>query len=393
MVFQFPAVGAGTRSEKRRVNFAWIGSWRLGFMVAAGHRSRGLLHRHRTATSPLMKWMVAVGSTLLVGSADLVWDSEIVFPLLYLLPVAYASCCMRGREGVMVGVLCAGLGAVVTMKSEAGHFPPSFPLGDASVRMALFCAEVLAITSVTRSIVFQTRGALHRAHTLRDEARRRRRLEREIIEVSARERLRLAQDLHDGIGQYLSALALHARMLADDLNQCRSAHASQAERIVAVIRKTNQITRHINRALQTPESNADGLVAAFHVLAAEFEQLTGVRCEIASAQPPPALDQFHTTMLFRIVQEALNNSVKHARPQTIRVSLAHADDSLSVRVVNDGYGKATHTAGGSGAGALVMRLRAELMGARFESGPMAQDEYKVECVLPLGASGRSAAVK
>lgn len=393
MVFQFRAVGAGARCETPRSNLARFGIDRLGWTVTAGHRRVRFLHRRIAETPTVMKWWIAVGASVLVGWADLAWDSEIAFPLLYLLPVAFASWFMRSWDAMVVAAICAALGVAVALKSEAGHFHPSIRFGSAGVRMAVFCADVLVVTFVARSIGFLARGALQRARSLRDEARRRRRLEREILEVSARERLRLAQDLHDGIGQYLSALALHARMLADDLNQSQSSHAGQAERIVAVVRKTNQITRQINRALQVPESNAEGLVAALRVLATEFEQLTGVRCEMTSEQPAPALDEFHTTMLFRIVQEALNNSVKHARPQTIRVSLVHAEDSLSVTVVNDGYGKAVDAAVGAGAGSLVMRLRAELMGARFESGPMARGEYKVECVLPLTALGRSAVLK
>jgi signal transduction histidine kinase len=218
---------------------------------------------------------------------------------------------------------------------------------------------------------------------LRVEAERCRRLEQEVVTASAREQLRLAQDLHDGVGQYLSALTFLSKMLADDLHLHDSAQAAQADRIVALVKKTNQVTRQMNRALKIPDTQGGGLPVALRTLATDVEQLTGVHCEISTDQEVPILDEFRTMMLFRIAQEAFNNCVKHARPRSIRVSLTFVREVLFLSVVNDGHNPDSNRNGEPGSGSLVMKLRAELVGAQLEAGPLNAGEYRVQCVLPL----------
>jgi hypothetical protein len=66
----------------------------------------------------------------------------------------------------------------------------------------------------------------------------------------ASEQLRRALELHEGLCQSLSALALYSRMLADDLHASAPSHASQAEHLVAIVRATNQVTRQLRQTLQ-----------------------------------------------------------------------------------------------------------------------------------------------
>jgi signal transduction histidine kinase len=75
-------------------------------------------------------------------------------------------------------------------------------------------------------------------------------MDQELPDPSASEQLRRAQELHEGLCQSLSALALYSRMLADDLHESASSQAVQAERLVAIVRSTNQITRQLSQTLQ-----------------------------------------------------------------------------------------------------------------------------------------------
>lgn len=72
----------------------------------------------------------------------------------------------------------------------------------------------------------------------------------ELPDPSAREQLRRAVELHEGLCQSLSALTFYSRMLADDLHESAPSHAIQAERLVAIIRSTNQVTRQLSQTLQ-----------------------------------------------------------------------------------------------------------------------------------------------
>ena len=75
-------------------------------------------------------------------------------------------------------------------------------------------------------------------------------MDQELPYPPASEQLRRAQELHEGLCQSLSALALYSRMLADDLRASAPSHASQAERLVAIVRATHQVTRQLRQALQ-----------------------------------------------------------------------------------------------------------------------------------------------
>ena len=76
-------------------------------------------------------------------------------------------------------------------------------------------------------------------------------MDQELTDPLASERLRTAQELHEGVCQSLSALALYSRMLADDLHESAPSHAIQAERLIAIIRATNQVTRQLSQTLQS----------------------------------------------------------------------------------------------------------------------------------------------
>ena len=330
-----------------------------------------------------MKWLFAVAGSVAVGYGDLVSGTEVSFGAFYLLPIAYATWFIRARAGLVVALSCAAIWWTIEVAQGTPASSPWVPVWNAMVRLIFFVTSILAVALAKGSVARLLRGVLQRTRRLRAEAHRRRELERKMLETSAREQLRLAQDLHGGLGQYLSALTFHSRMLADDLQEMRSQHAQQAERIVDLIRKTNQLTRQLNRALQVPQGGADGLVAAVRALAAEFQELTGIRCELVLEREPPDLDEFRTVMLFRIVQEAFNNSVKHARPRTIRISVTRSEGEMGLSVVNDGYLAAKEDVETAGLGSLTMKLRAEMIGARLKSGPVATGNYKVECLLPI----------
>ena len=368
-----------------------VGRFRIdadSFFGLSSHRSLRALHRRLNRHPLWLKWTIALLACGLIGYVDMSTPPEVSFAIFYVLPIAYATWFIRARSGLVVAGVCASLWLLFEVKLGQ-HVHAWAPYWNATVRMGFFVIGILAVALTKRAAARLLRQVLQSTRSLRGEASRRRKLEHQILEASAREQLRMAQDLHDGVGQYLAALAFLSRMLADDLQREQSAHLTNAERLVELIRKTNQITRRLNRALQIPETRQGGLVSAFRALAAEVEELTGVHCAVVTEQELPALDDLTTVMLFRIVQEAFNNSVKHARPHAIQVHVSFTGYAVSVRVVNDGYTERATETGGTGS--LVMRLRAEMIGARLAAGPVADHEYEVACVLPWPGVERHAA--
>jgi signal transduction histidine kinase len=340
-------------------------------------------HRQIVSLSHPLKWGLAIGSIMALGCADFAVGSAESFAILYLAPIAFAAWFIRIRAGVIMAFLSVEVWLLVEYALGSDFSIAPVRLVAEAVRFALILAGI-ALLAVAKNVSRrQSREVVARSRFLRMEADRCRRLEQEVVHTSAREQLRLAQDLHDGVGQYLSALTFLSKMLADDLHLHDSAQAAQADRIVALVKKTNQVTRQMNRALKVPDTHGGGLPVALRTLATDVEELTGVHCEISTGEEVPVLDEFRTMMLFRIAQEAFNNGVKHARPRSIRVSLTFVKDVLFLSVINDGYNRNSYRTGEAGSGSLLMKLRAELIGAQLEAGPLGADEYKVQCVLPL----------
>lgn len=342
-----------------------------------------LLCRRLFVAPILVRWLVVVAISVAIGYLDIISSAEISLGFYYLVPVVYATWFIRARAGMLVAVMAAAIWATADFSGETAVLSHEVLAWSAVARLSFFVLSVVIVALAKRAAVRLFRGVSEKTRRLRLEVQRRRKLEQDMIETRAREQLRLAQDLHGGLGQYLSALAFHSRMLADDLHEISSSHASQAERIVALVRETNQLTRQLNRALGIPHAGAEGLAAAVRALVVEFEGLTGIKCELVVERELPALDEFQTVMLFRIVQEAFNNSAKHARPRTIRVSLTRSESQIGLMVVNDGYVASERDLQNTGSGSLTMKLRAEMLGAQLQAGPAGAGGFKVECRLPL----------
>jgi signal transduction histidine kinase len=196
----------------------------------------------------------------------------------------------------------------------------------------------------------------------------------------------MAQDLHDGLGQYLSALAFHARILSDDLREHHSSHAAQAERIVEIIRTTNQTIRRLDRALRVPDTTETGLSDALRALVDEFRKLTGLRCQLELGPIEDVLDPYRVLNLLRIVQEAMSNAVKHGKPQSIEVSTELLNGMLHTRIADDGIGFSGGPETETGSGRRIMKMRAEMIGAQLRFGPNGTSGCLVECILPLSVA-------
>src|SRR5262245_49623118 len=159
-----------------------------------------------------------------------------------------------------------------------------------------------------------------RTALLEREVAERARLEREVIEICAREERRIAYDLHDGVGQQLVSIALSAKLLEQELRSERSALAKKASAIVRLANETARQTRLAARTLEGADGVAD-LKVALETLATNVRRNCRVSANLkvdASSVPvsAPAAAQ-----LYRIVQEALHNAVEHGRARKVAIDL------------------------------------------------------------------------
>jgi len=209
----------------------------------------------------------------------------------------------------------------------------------------------------------------------------RKRLEGEILEISAREQRRIGHDLHDGLGQHLAGIELMSRVLEQRLARQSKTAAAQAAQIGQHVREAIAQTRALARGLSPVALEAQGLMAALHELAANTSHLFRVACEFRCDPPVLIEDNQTATQLYRIAQEAISNAVKHGRPRNVVVTLARAHGQVTLTVTDDGMGLPPVLLDHPGLGLRIMRYRAGMVGARVELLPAQPKGATLVCTL------------
>lgn len=222
-------------------------------------------------------------------------------------------------------------------------------------------------------------GQLRRSESaLRDSQARLRELACFLQEVRESERTAIARELHDELGQALTALRI-------DLDWMRKHCGTDAcgERISAshtLVERTIESLRRISEGLRPGMLDVLGLCAALEHLARQFEDRTSVACTFHADRDEYGLDADRSIAVFRLVQEALTNVTRHARASSVDIRLEAAGGKLQLVIQDDGVGFDPH-APKKGFGLLGMSERVEMLG-----GEMSVDGRRGACisvVLPL----------
>jgi two-component system sensor histidine kinase UhpB len=175
------------------------------------------------------------------------------------------------------------------------------------------------------------------------------------------ERLRIARELHDEVGQTLTAVALRAERAAGEL----PAQAQVLEGIVDTVHRSLDDVRRIARELR-PEALDDlGLIDALISLCLRMERQGAVRVLRELEGGLPALSAETELVIYRVAQEALTNAFRHAQAAQVRVALRRAPDSIVLSVTDDGRGLPSPMPA-QASGLAGMRERAILVGAELE---------------------------
>jgi two-component system, LuxR family, sensor kinase FixL len=204
-----------------------------------------------------------------------------------------------------------------------------------------------------------------------------RQIELEILSISDREQRRMARELHDSLGQQLTAVGFLSQGL---LNQIDSKTApkfhEQANAVLAQANKAAAILHDLTHGLNPMRLEGDHFKTALQALASNVESLFKIACAFHITKPfRPPKSREDAAHLYRIVQESINNALRHGRATHISIE-AHTDQdtgSMVVSIHDDGVGMKRIPGPGTigrGMGLQIMRYRAEAAGGtlRIEHG-------------------------
>ncbi len=193
---------------------------------------------------------------------------------------------------------------------------------------------------------------LDRLETERRESARR------AVAAQEAERLRISRELHDEVGQALTAVLLGLGLLA---KQAPAPPGADLLRIQDLARSSLEDVRRIALELR-PEALDDlGLVNALRGLCSRVEQQGGLRVQRELAGDLPPCGEEAVLAIYRVAQEALTNALRHSQATQVIVSLSQADGHVVLVISDNGRGLSDRTPGGSGV--VGMRERAMLVGA------------------------------
>jgi PAS domain S-box-containing protein len=210
---------------------------------------------------------------------------------------------------------------------------------------------------------------------------KRKELEREVVEIASLEQRRIGNDLHDSVGQELTALSILAGDLAETIGPDSASGSKLVERMVQGLRRSQQELRAVLRGLLPVAVEAEGLMAALSDLAHRIQQEEKAACQFVCPVPVAVVDNFTATHLYLIAQEAVHNAVKHAQPRNVCISL-EAKGSLLLSVRDDGTGMpAKRNENHGGLGLRIMRNRAAIIGATLTVQPAGQAGTLLTCAL------------
>jgi signal transduction histidine kinase len=215
------------------------------------------------------------------------------------------------------------------------------------------------------------------------EIEERKRLEKEILNISERERRRIGRELHDSIGQQFTGIAFMTKVLEQKLTTKSPDEATDASEIKELINQAMDQTRGLAKGLHPIDLDAGSLAAALQELAATTKKLFGIRCALKCDQPVTIDDAEVATHLYRITQEAITNAIKHGKAENIRVELHCGTDRSVLKVENDGLDfPEEFEARGTGMGLQIMDHRADIIGASLDIHKAAGGGTIVTCSFP-----------
>lgn len=202
--------------------------------------------------------------------------------------------------------------------------------------------------------------------------------------IREEERIRIARELHDEIGGFLTVLKLDLSRLAAELGpgaeEIRGRLDAMAGTVVAAIGSVRRICSDLRPSLL----DHIGLGAAIEWQLAELHTKTGIRFTLSGAIDDDRIDAERATAAFRILQEALTNVVRHAEAKRVTVRVATEDEKLRLEIRDDGCGITAESAAAPTAlGLLGMRERVFPFGGSVEVRPAAHRGTVVEVLLPL----------
>lgn len=215
-------------------------------------------------------------------------------------------------------------------------------------------------------------------------------LQHEVAEIPERKQHQLGRELHDGLGQQLTGLGLLATSLVKRLADVAPREQEMARQLAAGLDQALADVRALSHGLMPVPMDARGLVSALEALAKRVSKQSGIQIELLHENPILISDNATATHVFRIVQEAINNAIKHSNASRITLILEADEHEAVIEVRDDGHGLPEDLHARQGLGMRTMYHRCQLFGGSLDIYTHDNGGTRVRCCFPLNPVKRPA---
>jgi signal transduction histidine kinase len=332
----------------------------------------------------LGKWITAllclVGLCGL-GLVDYGLGAEISLLVFYILPIGFATIYVGTWFATFLAIL-----SVVIWKS--GDFLSGMPYPGAvvlfwngTIVFSLFLIVITLLHILNRILQGLESTVAERTSQLLVEMAERGRMEREIIDLSERERQRFGRDLHDVVCQDLVSIAIASDMLTRKLSALELPEAEHSDKIAKMADSALAKARSIARGFFIVGFDTAGLEEALRETIRDAAERNRISCVVRWQEKLTIANRDTVIQLFRIAQEAFQNAVKHGGASLITVSLQSKKGTLQLIVEDNGKGFNESDRRGKGLGLNIMAYRASLIGAEFKIERPPPGGTRVVCLV------------
>jgi signal transduction histidine kinase len=292
-------------------------------------------------------WVVGVGliGTVIVGLVDYLLGPGAQVPILYVLVVFFVAWFADTSRGFFVAAATGVVSFVASLYPPVTTSEILVACWNSAMNFAVLLAVCFLVVTVKKA------------------SAQRRQLERQVLERSDQERRRIAQDLHDGLCQHLAATEFATQLLTDKLAQESLPQATDARQVVGFIQRAMAQAREIAHGLHPVEIGPGGLLSAFDELSASVQDVFHIACDVQANGVADFLDDKEATHIYRIVQEAVANAIKHGKPSRILIELRAEGERIVLTVNDNGLGFPEQIGQKKGMGISTMNYRASIIGA------------------------------
>ena len=337
-----------------------------------------VFQRSRTLSIFIALLLVAV-----VGVADYFSGYQIYWSIFYLVAICFAL----WNVGVLFALLISLLSIASWLLGDwiAGVvYPDRFvAIWNTLITLGSYLVVVWLLSRLKLSHQLLDTRIRQRTAALHEEMERRERLEKDVTEITERERQRIGHELHDTLCQHLTATSLSLQVLSGKLAEASLPQAKDADASAELIEEAIDLTRKMAKGLFPLELEGEGLAGALRELCRSTATRYRVKCEFSGDLQTATLDPTTATYLYRIAQEAVTNAVKHGHVSRVTIGLSCPEGDVTLSISDDGIGFPASLSADKGLGLRIMASRARMIGATFSAKNKPEGGVVVVCGLPV----------